>query len=182
MLKKLSIALGVIFALLLVLIIISAVFSPSKAPQSQVVFTEQLNKLRRLMKVEEDGSNGSRINTVKEYVEIFINEPRDVELWYAKVESVNEYEGIVYIKAQYKEGQHDSYIDYAQIFTLQIFDSQSKKIVANLRKGDDIFFSGQLGNERSITFSGGLEQPEYRFPPTEIKLSLDGNIITTPAI
>ncbi|MDD9154982.1 hypothetical protein PVK64_02085 [Aliivibrio sp. S4TY2] len=174
MLKK--ILLGLLFGFIL-LITIGMIAAPEKTPESQELYTQQLNEYRDLMKEVKDGQNGYQIKTAEESFKLFINEPRTADLWYARVESISEHEGIVYIKAQYEDNQHDSYIDYSQIFTLIIQNPETKKKVINLQKGDDIFFSGYLGEETSITFNGSLEQPEYRFSPTKIKLSLNADVI-----
>jgi hypothetical protein len=177
MLKKILISLSLVFILL---IVIGTIFVPDKAPESQAIYTQQLNGYRDLMKEVKEGANGNQIKKVKDAITTFIDEPRYADLWYAEVKSVSEHEDILYIVTQYKENQHDSYIDYSQMFTLMIHDSETKKKVANLQKGHDIFFSGSLGKEQSITFKGRLEQPEYIFSPTKLKLSLDGEDINIP--
>lgn len=41
-------------------------------------------------------------------------------------------------------------------------------IQRSLKKDDQILFSGNLGNESSLTINGALSEPEFRFYPTKI--------------
>ena len=68
-------------------------------------------------------------------------------------------------------------MNYFQLFNLIIGKENGIKALVNWTQGDDIFFSGSLGKEMSLTFLGSLEQPEYYFKPKSVKLSLGGKTI-----
>ncbi|MEL7291525.1 MAG: hypothetical protein AAGJ88_04310 [Pseudomonadota bacterium] len=178
MLKKLLKVFGVILGLFFVLIIGAAIFSPEKAPESQTIFTQQLNEFRSTAKDVEESANQIQIKKLEALYDSFINENREVKDWYAKVVSISASDdGSILIKTSYTDEQHDSYLDYAQLFNLIIEKDSGVQALSHLTQGDDIFFSGSLGEEMSITFSGSLEQPEYYFKPKSVKLALDGQTI-----
>ncbi|WP_375751560.1 hypothetical protein [Vibrio sp. HN007] len=178
MLKKGLKIFGVLFGLFVALIIGAAIFSPEKAPESQIAFTEQINEFRTVMKEVKESGNQVQQKKLEGLYDSFINESREVQSWYANVISVIESEDGIQIKASYSDNQHDSYADYTQLYHLAINKKHAIQALSNLKKGDDIFFTGSLGEEMSLTFSGSLEQPEFYFEPQSIKLSLEGKAIS----
>ena len=172
MFKKICIAIILFF---LALITVGLIFSPNYSPKTQVAFVDELNTFRDAYDQAEEEGNDIKQNKIIFETSKFLDEPRDVVFWYTDVEGVSIYDGVLYIKTRYTSNQHDSYKDYAQIFRLKIVNSEVQKYFINLKKGDKVFFSGSLGKERSITFTGKIEEPEYWLSPTKIKLSLNGD-------
>ncbi|MGL4225434.1 MAG: hypothetical protein ACRCSE_09975 [Vibrio sp.] len=180
MLKKIIKIFGIIFGLFVALLIVAAVFMPDKAPESQLAFTKQLNEFRSSIKSATESGNSIHVDSLQSQFDAFINKERHVEFWHASVQSVDKREYGIRIEARYSDGQHDSNNRrYTQIYYLGINDAAgSIKQLSQLKKGDDIFFSGLLGQEMSVTNSGSIEQPEFHFFPESIKLSLDGSILS----
>lgn len=55
-----------------------------------------------------------------------------------------------------------------------------KPQIENMKKGDKITFSGQAAKEESITISGAIDNPEFKFYPTKLSvLTKDINITQT---
>lgn len=175
MLKKLLKVFGVVLGLFVALLVGVSMLSPDKVPESQAQFTKQLNDFRSSIKDAHESSNSVQANKLQSQFNSFINTNRQADFWYAKVQSVSESEDGIRVKAMYDGDQHDSYRDYAQLYHLFIKDENAINKLSQLKKGDDIFFSGSLGKEMSVTDSGRLEQPEFYLYPQSIKLSLDGS-------
>ncbi len=175
MLKKLLKIVGVVLGLFVALLVGVSVFSPDNVPESQAKFTNQLNEFRASIKDAQESSNSVQANKLQSQFDVFINAERQADFWYAKVESVSDSEDGIRVKAMYDGNQHDSYRDYAQLYHLFIKDENAINKLSQLKKGDDIFFSGSLGKEMSVTSSGRLEQPEFYLYPQTVKLSLDGS-------
>lgn len=56
-----------------------------------------------------------------------------------------------------------------QTYHLVLIDPDAVNFTKNLKKGDDVLFTGDLGYETSFTVSGALEEPEFRLYPFNIK-------------
>lgn len=56
-----------------------------------------------------------------------------------------------------------------QTYHLVLIDSESVNFTKELKKGDKVIFTGDLGHETSFTTSGALEEPEFRFYPFKMK-------------
>lgn len=177
MLKKLLKVFGVVLGLFVALLVGVSMLSPDKVPESQEQFTKQLNEFRKSIKDAHESSNSVLANKLQSQFNSFINTNRQADFWYAKVQSVSESEDGIRVKAMYDGNQHDSYRDYAQLYHLFIKDENAINKLSQLKKGDDIFFSGSLGQEMSVTDSGRLEQPEFYLYPQSVKLSLDGSVV-----
>jgi hypothetical protein len=83
---------------------------------------------------------------------------RQANSWNAEVDSLIRDGSNIIIRASY--GGH--------FYRLQIFDPEAKKVVEQIKAGEQIVFSGKVGAEASITKAGAVLAPEFYFPPTEI--------------
>ncbi|NOH68740.1 hypothetical protein [Vibrio rotiferianus] len=153
------------FGIGVMLIVGTGCMGDSNTPEAQSSFNSQLNKFRVAVNEAEDSGNQIKLEALEKEVTNFLNKSRNVELWYAQVESVRKRSaGGVAVKTS-----NDS-----QSFLLIITNPELQNMAAHFEDGDSIFFSGNLGREGSLTFSGKLENPEYILTPTEVKLSADG--------
>ena len=55
-----------------------------------------------------------------------------------------------------------------QKYYLILVDPKVIEYSKKFKKDDQILFSGNLGNESSLTINGALSEPEFRFYPTKI--------------
>jgi hypothetical protein len=53
-------------------------------------------------------------------------------------------------------------------FKMVMVTDAGKKLASNLKRGDEVTFSGNLGHEVSFTAYGMVQAPEFAFTPTEI--------------
>ncbi|MFL0980262.1 hypothetical protein [Vibrio parahaemolyticus] len=135
--------------------------SEVEIPESQVEFSNKIEALRKALDKAESDNNVFDMQNTKAEISDFIKSPKvTANLWYGKVHSVSQFGEAVNIDVRFK----------TQEYTLLIVDEKLKNTIAGLRRDDDIYFSGKLGKEMSLTISGAITNPEFRFPPTELSL------------
>ncbi len=80
--------------------------------------------------------------------------------WNASINRLERRDNLVIIHASYKE----------HLYELRISNEKAKDIVeTTFAKGDDIFFSGNIGPERSASLTGAFFFPEFIFFPTVVR-------------
>lgn len=133
-----------------------------KAPQNQVDLVNYFEKIKDKLKEIEKSNNAILLkeaeNKVKETIK---SQNFPVNQWYGEVQSITQKGDAVVVLAAFEN----------QEYTLVIIDSDAKSAATTLKKGDDIYFSGNMGRERSITLSGTLSNPEFSFMPKSIKVA-----------
>jgi|SRR5471032_1550882 len=78
----------------------------------------------------------------------------NVEGWTAEVVEISDVFGVM-IEAKNKD----------VTFKMIMVNPDSKKLANNLKRGDEILFSGELGHESSFTDYGTVTNPEFAFTP-----------------
>lgn len=169
--KTLSIIGGVMVFTCILFFIVMINITPSinEGPASQISFTENLNSYRSKIEEVNNGENQIQISKVEKEITAFLDLDRTVDFWRVEVDSIYQSENHIQIRSTYNSNQYG--FGYGQIYNLSIESAAAQELVSNLKKGDHIFFSGLIGKEMSITFSGKIEQPEYYLSPTEIKIA-----------
>ncbi|MBL4763545.1 MAG: hypothetical protein JKY93_12715, partial [Gammaproteobacteria bacterium] len=123
----------------------------------QLSFADDVGQLSADYDAALDGNNEHQIKAVEERYQSSLKKSDYVaDNWLARVDYVG-----------------DDFTIETQVmpysFQLMLFSPDAVEMAKQLSKGDLISFSGSLGGERSITVTGGIGQPEFKFFPTMIK-------------
>lgn len=151
--------------LAIITITITAVFlltaHDSNLPPSQVSFSARVADLRTAVERADDSGNALSVNKAEAAAITFLRETEhQADKWLASVDSVESHGDETWIKAEQGELK----------FCLRIADPKLKAWAESRVRGDEIEFDGNLGRERSLTLSGGLDEPEFTFWPRRIRL------------
>lgn len=149
--------------LLLVLGITLSGCNQTQLPESQQAFNQSIEKIRKNYNEAVASKNDfPRQNAEAEFVAYLRESSHVSENWAAEVATIAAssrlFDDPVSIIAEQD----------TQIYHLLISDSDAVNWAKNLKKGDRVVFSGTLGKEQSLTISGGISAPEFRFYPNMV--------------
>lgn len=140
----------------------------SVAPETQKAFHSQLDNVKSRYEAADDGSiHGDAAASNIYEVQYKSNRTQGVPAtdWIGKVESTTDITDSIYIKIEARvKGMTVVY--QGSIRT----ESPLYAIVARLKEGDKVRFSGILGQEGSLMEHGAVFHPEFYLPFTNIEL------------
>jgi len=131
---------------------IRAIVSELRELQSEKLFGWLDNNLRP------EGVDGKISEKQRQLDQLLGDKDRKAKSWNAEVDSLARDGSNILIWSSH--GGHT--------YQLKIFDSEAKKIVEEIKAGDEIIFSGVIGAEASLTKTGATLAPEFHFSPSEI--------------
>lgn len=128
-------------------------------PQTKLAFNESVQQLRERHSEAEKASNGVMEKTAEAAALTFLRKtPHRADGWVATVDSVSAEGEETVVTAKQDE----------TTFHLVLFQPSGISAAASLARGDRVDFSGDLGEEQSLTTSGALREPEFRFYPESL--------------
>lgn len=141
----------------------------SYEPPSQKAFYDNIESLQDEWDKAESTNNKILIGEVEKKIKSFLKDTKhQASKWVGTVDEVrlakNEYVKL------YLEHRNQEY-------KLIIIDPAAKAIASRLKSGDIIIFNGDLGREMSVTIEGGLDNPEFSFPPLSFKVAKENDFV-----
>lgn len=134
----------------------------SAVPDTQSIYSEQVQQQKELLDQAKKTNNELIEKKAEETAKSFLkNNQATADNWKATVDKIRDSGDSTEIISQHK----------THTYTMRIADPALKDWASTLKNGDQIIFSGNLGNERSVTIEGGLRNPEFTFFPASIRLA-----------
>jgi hypothetical protein len=153
---------GAVIVLCLVIFLV-VLRGRSAAPEAEVQFVNSLSELQRQW--EANSSNEIAKSAVERRARAFWGTPVTAAGWIGTVESVSTMLGdswatVIFHDDGWEDGTH------TVMFKLWVSSSPSP-VLAILREGNEVRFSGTVAGEMSLTIAGAMADPKIKIKPLE---------------
>ncbi|GEM_PF-5246554 len=130
----------------------------SQLPPDQLEFKNKIETLQTEYGLAKNNGNSALKQQIEETAVILMhNTPYQAVEWVAEVDSVSDDLFSVSTKSA------------PYTFHLKFFAPEAVALAKSLKKGDKIKFSGNIGTEKSGTIDEGINNPQFRFYPENVK-------------